>query len=112
MPGQALKRPVQHASISFHGTSATLVAAVSGKQIVPIDIMVVAAEAVELYLKSSGGTTHVGDATDGINLAATSGWRACNDDHGLFACVKGEALQVVTSAAVSCGGFISYVTLE
>ncbi|NOY41184.1 MAG: hypothetical protein GXP26_05025 [Planctomycetes bacterium] len=84
----------------------TLVAAVSGKQLRLLGLVLVASGAVSVQLKS--GSTEISGpmalATNGI-LEGHAGW-------GLMETVAGEALVLNLSGAVAVGGWLTFQELR
>lgn len=85
-----------------------VVAAVAGKKIVVINILVVAAGTVTLTIKSGvgGGAT----AKSGpLPLAVNTGLGGVFDPTGHFETAPGEALNLSLSAAIAVGGWLTYI---
>ena len=96
--------PIQYASIST-SASADLVAAVAGKRIRVLDIVLVAAGAVTAQLQSNATTNLTGAMSliTGVPLGFSA------SQFGLFQTGVGEKLNLVLGGAVQISGFLVYV---
>lgn len=91
-----------------HATSGDneIVAAVSGKRIRVLQILLIVAGAVTVRFESSAGGTAL---TGQMQLAANGGFSVDHNPAGHFQTVAGEALSMELSAAVSVDGWLTYV---
>lgn len=91
-----------------HATSGdnTLVAAIAGKKIRVLDLMLVAAGTVNVRFESGAGGTAL---TGVINLTAQAGFAPGFNPAGHFEAAAGQLLNLELSGAVSVDGWLVYV---
>jgi len=89
----------------------TLVAAVSGKRIVPVHICILASAAVNAYFHDSAGTpvALIGDGTNKLVFSSTTTMGLdTSDPDGITCTTVSTGLVLNLSGTVSCAGFITY----
>ena len=86
-----------------------LVAAVTGKAIRVVDVMLVSTGTVNARFESSAGGTALSGV---INLTAQAGFAPGYNRAGHFQTVAGEALNLELSGAVSVDGWLVYVEVD
>lgn len=87
----------------------TIVAAVSGKKIRVLSVVLVSAGSMTVRFESgAGGTALTGQMT----VAAGSGFAPGYDPHGHFETAAGELLNLELSAATSADGWLTYVVVD
>ena len=84
----------------------TIVAAVTGKRIIVMSCVLVAAGAVNARFESGAGGTAL---TGVMNLTTNSGFTANFNECGWFATAAGSLLNLELSAAISVDGFMTYI---
>ena len=89
--------------------NSSLVALVSAKKIRVTSMFLVANAAVTVYFRSGGGTAICGDGTNGLSLAANSGFVLPFNPVGYFESASGEALEINLSGAIIVAGSLTYV---
>lgn len=99
--------PVKQAEVDHAlATSVELVAAVTGKSIRVISVMVVAAAAVVATFEEGGGTDLTGPMTldtNGLQVSSPT---------GLFWASEGQALNLLLGTAVQVSGVITYIEVD
>jgi hypothetical protein len=97
------------ATISASSTGATtVVAAVSGKRIRVMQVVLIVNAPVNVKFQSHVTPT---DITGLFYLAANAGFSSGYSHIGQFQTVSGEALDINLSGSVAVGGYITYVTV-
>ena len=98
----------KRAVISASSSGATqVVAAVTGKKIRVISLVVIIGGAANVKFQSNDGSAT--DITGLLPLAANGGFSAGVSELGHFETASGARLDINLSAAVTAGGFMTYV---
>lgn len=98
---------VKHAVIdSATSGDNELVAAVSGKKIVVLQLLLISAGSMTVRFESGAGGTAL---TGQMNVVQGSGFRLEYSPIGHFATVAGESLNMELSSAVSADGYLKYI---
>ena len=99
--------PIKYAKISAASSGDnTLVAAVTGKKIRVLDVLIIATDAVTTSFESgASGTALTGD----MSLAANGGYAPGFNPHGHFETVAGELLNLELGGAVQVDGWLIYI---
>lgn len=105
--GEVLEQKFANIALASSGDTA-LVAAVVGKKIRVLSLFLVAAGDVDVYFESAGGTAIAGDGTNGMDLAANTGFALNFNPGGWFETVAGEALNINLGAAIRVAGSLKY----
>ena len=87
----------------------TIVAAVSGKKLRVLNGFMIAAGDVDAYFVDGANTAKVGDGTNGMDLAANSGFTLPFSPVGWFETGSGQSLDLNLSAAVRVAGCITFI---
>ena len=86
-----------------------IVSAVSGKKLRVLNGFMIAAGDVDAYFVDGADTAKVGDGTNGMDLAANSGFTLPFSPVGWFETGSGQSLDLNLSAAVRVAGCITYI---
>ena len=88
----------------------TLVAAVSGKKIRVLHMLVIAASAVDIRIEDgANGAGSNGSLTGVMSVAANAGFNTGFNQHGLFETSSGTLLNMELGGAVQVSGFLVYI---
>lgn len=86
-----------------------IVAAVASKKIRVLNGFMIAAGDVDAYFVDGANTAVCGDGTNGMDLAANSGFSLPFSPVGWFETASGESLDLNLSGAVRVAGCITYI---
>ena len=86
-----------------------IVTGVSGKKLRVLSCFLIAAGDVDAYFVDGGNTALVGDGTNGMDLAANSGFSLPFNPIGWFETTSADSLDLNLSAAVRVAGCITYI---
>ena len=86
-----------------------IVSAVSGKKLRVVSGFMIAAGDVDAYFVDGADTALVGDGTNGMDLAANSGFTMPFNPVGWFETGSGQSLDLNLSGAVRVAGCITYI---
>jgi hypothetical protein len=100
----------QFANIAVAGSGDNIiVAAVSGKKLRVVSGFMIAAGDIDVYFVDGADTALVGDGTNGIDLAANSGFTMPFNPVGWFETGSGQSLDLNLSAAIRLAGCLTYI---
>ncbi len=86
-----------------------IVSAVSGKKLRVVSGFMIAAGDVDAYFVDGADTALVGDGTNGMDLAANSGFTMPFNPVGWFETGSGQSLDLNLSGAVRVAGCITFI---
>ncbi len=87
----------------------TIVSSVASKKIRVLNCFMVAAGDVNVYFVDGANTAKVGDGTNGMDLAANSGFSLSFSPVGWFETGSGQSLDLNLSGAIRVAGCITYI---